>query len=149
MNHGHISCRPGEGGGGCCSTCPCFHYRHVSSALTSDCVQIAADTVAARLNVGRGALIQAVTAGGAAEKAGLLPTRRGLSGIVAGACMRACMRACVHMCVHACTCSWSVGPAYGPSACSDPPWPATTATAATAAARAAATAPTPNVAWPV
>ncbi|KAG2449040.1 hypothetical protein HYH02_005791 [Chlamydomonas schloesseri] len=46
--------------------------------------QIAPDTVAARLNVGRGALIQSVTAGGAAEKAGLLPTRRGLSGIVAG-----------------------------------------------------------------
>ncbi|KAG2444679.1 hypothetical protein HXX76_001423 [Chlamydomonas incerta] len=46
--------------------------------------QIAADTVAARLNVGRGALIQSVVAGGAADKAGLLPTRRGLSGIVAG-----------------------------------------------------------------
>ncbi|KXZ45340.1 hypothetical protein GPECTOR_56g437 [Gonium pectorale] len=46
--------------------------------------QIATDSVAQRLNVGRGALIQAITPGGAAEKAGLLPTRRGLSGIITG-----------------------------------------------------------------
>ncbi|PNH07229.1 Protease Do-like 8, chloroplastic [Tetrabaena socialis] len=47
-------------------------------------VQIANDGVAQRLKVGRGALIQAVTPGGAGDKAGLLPTRRGLSGIVTG-----------------------------------------------------------------
>ncbi|GIL44029.1 hypothetical protein Vafri_1601 [Volvox africanus] len=46
--------------------------------------QIASDSVAQRLKVGRGALIQTVTPGGAADKAGLLPTRRGLSGIILG-----------------------------------------------------------------
>ncbi|EFJ43542.1 trypsin family [Volvox carteri f. nagariensis] len=46
--------------------------------------QIASDSVAQRLKVGRGALIQAVSSGGAADKAGLLPTRRGLSGIITG-----------------------------------------------------------------
>ncbi|KAG2444682.1 hypothetical protein HXX76_001426 [Chlamydomonas incerta] len=58
--------------------------------------QIAADTVAARLNVGRGALIQSVVAGGAADKAGLLPTRRGLSGIVAGDVIQAINGRSVH-----------------------------------------------------
>lgn len=44
----------------------------------------ASDQVAGRLKVTRGAMIQSVTPGGAADKAGVLPTRRGLSGIVAG-----------------------------------------------------------------
>ncbi len=47
-------------------------------------VQIASDAIAQRLKVGRGALVQGVTAGGAGDKAGLLPTRRGLSGITTG-----------------------------------------------------------------
>jgi len=47
-------------------------------------VQIATDTIAARLQVTRGALIQAVQPGSAAQKAGLLATRRGLGGIVPG-----------------------------------------------------------------
>ncbi|KAG2495560.1 hypothetical protein HYH03_006160 [Edaphochlamys debaryana] len=47
-------------------------------------VQIATDAVAARLQVGRGALVQATTPGGVGERAGLLATRRGLSGIVTG-----------------------------------------------------------------
>lgn len=47
-------------------------------------VQIASIAVAARLKVQSGALVQAVLAGSAAEKAGLLATRRGLSGIIAG-----------------------------------------------------------------
>ncbi|GIL87505.1 hypothetical protein Vretifemale_15471 [Volvox reticuliferus] len=46
--------------------------------------QIASDSVAQRLKVSKGALIQMVTPGGAADKAGLLPTRRGLSGIILG-----------------------------------------------------------------
>ncbi|GLI70035.1 hypothetical protein VaNZ11_014773, partial [Volvox africanus] len=46
--------------------------------------QIASDSVAQRLKVSRGALIQTVAPGGTADKAGLLPTRRGLSGIVLG-----------------------------------------------------------------
>ncbi|GLC58336.1 hypothetical protein PLESTB_001347900 [Pleodorina starrii] len=46
--------------------------------------QIATDSVAQRLKVGRGALVQAVVQGGAADRAGLLPTRRGLSGIITG-----------------------------------------------------------------
>ncbi len=46
--------------------------------------QVATDSVAARLQVAKGALIQAVTPGGAADKAGLLPTRRGLTGILTG-----------------------------------------------------------------
>lgn len=47
-------------------------------------VQIASDAIAQRLKVGRGALVQGLTAGGAGDKAGLLPTRRGLSGIITG-----------------------------------------------------------------
>ncbi|MEW5302865.1 MAG: hypothetical protein WDW36_005606 [Sanguina aurantia] len=46
--------------------------------------QIASVAVAARLKVQTGALVQAVLAGSAAAKAGLLATRRGLSGIIAG-----------------------------------------------------------------
>jgi hypothetical protein len=52
--------------------------------------QIAPESVAARLNVGRGALVQAVAVGGVAERAGLLPTRRGLGGVIPGAPGRAC-----------------------------------------------------------
>ncbi|GFR39899.1 hypothetical protein Agub_g404 [Astrephomene gubernaculifera] len=47
-------------------------------------VQIATDSVAQRLKVGRGALVQSVTPGGAGDRAGLLPTRRGLAGIITG-----------------------------------------------------------------
>jgi S1-C subfamily serine protease len=47
-------------------------------------VQVASEAVALKLQVTRGALLQAVTPDGAAAKAGLLPTRRGLSGIIAG-----------------------------------------------------------------
>lgn len=47
-------------------------------------VQIASDSVAQKLRVTRGALIQAVLPGSTAIKAGLLPTRRGLSGILPG-----------------------------------------------------------------
>lgn len=46
--------------------------------------QVATDQVAAALKVRRGALIQSVPAGSAAAKAGLLPTRRGLSGLIVG-----------------------------------------------------------------
>lgn len=45
---------------------------------------MASPAVAARLNVSSGALVQSVVSGGAAEKAGLLPTRRGLAGIITG-----------------------------------------------------------------
>jgi S1-C subfamily serine protease len=47
-------------------------------------VQIASEAVAQKLQAGRGALVAAVAADGAAARAGVLPTRRGLSGIVAG-----------------------------------------------------------------
>jgi len=49
-------------------------------------VQVASDAVAKQLRVepGSGALVQAVQGGSAAAKAGLLPTRRSLGGIVAG-----------------------------------------------------------------
>eukprot|EP00884_Botryococcus_braunii_P005465 jgi/Botrbrau1/1491/Bobra.178_3s0046.1 len=47
-------------------------------------VQLASDQVAAALKVRTGALIQSVAANSAAAKAGLLPTRRGLSGVLAG-----------------------------------------------------------------
>ncbi|KAL6763834.1 trypsin-like cysteine/serine peptidase domain-containing protein [Haematococcus lacustris] len=46
--------------------------------------QFASAAVASRLRVGRGALVQTVAPGSAAEKAGVLPTRRTLSGISAG-----------------------------------------------------------------
>jgi len=46
--------------------------------------QIATDLVAQKLGVKGGALLQSVAPGGAAAAAGLLPTRRGLGGIVAG-----------------------------------------------------------------
>ena len=45
---------------------------------------VASDGVAAKLGVRTGAMLQTVTAGGAADAAGLLPTRRGLGGIVRG-----------------------------------------------------------------
>lgn len=47
-------------------------------------VQIANAAVASKLHVTHGALIQSVTPGSAAERAGLLPTRRGLAGILPG-----------------------------------------------------------------
>eukprot|EP00967_Tisochrysis_lutea_P116782 scaffold188364_cov22-Tisochrysis_lutea.AAC.3 len=46
--------------------------------------QVASPAVAARLNVTDGALVQLVVPGGAAQRAGLLPTRRGLTGIITG-----------------------------------------------------------------
>lgn len=48
------------------------------------CVQVASDQVAAALKVKKGALVQSVPAGSTAAKAGLLPTRRGLTGVVIG-----------------------------------------------------------------
>ncbi|KAK9908391.1 hypothetical protein WJX75_007197 [Coccomyxa subellipsoidea] len=47
-------------------------------------VQLASEAVARQLKVTRGAMVQAVAPNSAAAKAGLLPTRRALSGIVAG-----------------------------------------------------------------
>ncbi|CAL5230048.1 g13495 [Coccomyxa viridis] len=47
-------------------------------------IQVASEAVARQLRVNKGAVIQAVTPNSAAAKAGLLPTRRALSGIVAG-----------------------------------------------------------------
>lgn len=47
-------------------------------------VQVASDAVARKLRVPSGALLQGVAAGSTAAAAGLLPTRRGLGGIVAG-----------------------------------------------------------------
>uniref|UniRef100_A0A7S3VP22 PDZ domain-containing protein n=1 Tax=Dunaliella tertiolecta TaxID=3047 RepID=A0A7S3VP22_DUNTE len=47
-------------------------------------IQVASPAVAARLNVTDGALVQLVVPGGAAQRAGLLPTRRGLTGIITG-----------------------------------------------------------------
>jgi S1-C subfamily serine protease len=46
--------------------------------------QVASETVARQLRVTRGAVVQAVAPNSAAAQAGLLPTRRALSGIVAG-----------------------------------------------------------------
>lgn len=46
--------------------------------------QIAPDRVALALRVKDGALIQSMEADSPAAKAGLLPTRRGLSGVIAG-----------------------------------------------------------------
>eukprot|EP00877_Chromochloris_zofingiensis_P014803 jgi/Chrzof1/9577/Cz04g08050.t1 len=47
-------------------------------------VQVASDQVAQNLRITRGALLQSVLPNGAAAKAGLLPIRRGLTGIVPG-----------------------------------------------------------------
>jgi S1-C subfamily serine protease len=47
-------------------------------------VTVAPESVARQLRVEEGAMIQAVSPGSPAEKAGLLPTRRGLGGILAG-----------------------------------------------------------------
>jgi S1-C subfamily serine protease len=46
--------------------------------------QVASEAVAKQLRVNRGAVIQAIAPDSAAARAGLLPTRRALSGIVAG-----------------------------------------------------------------
>ena len=51
---------------------------------SSLCEQLASEAVARQLKVTRGAMVQAVAPNSAAAKAGLLPTRRALSGIVAG-----------------------------------------------------------------
>ena len=47
-------------------------------------MQLASEAVARQLKVTRGAMVHAVAPNSAAAKAGLLPTRRALSGIVAG-----------------------------------------------------------------
>lgn len=47
-------------------------------------IQVASDQVAQNLRITRGALLQSVLPNGAAAKAGLLPIRRGLTGIVPG-----------------------------------------------------------------
>ena len=47
-------------------------------------ITLAPESIAAQLRVKGGALVQAVEPGSAAERAGLLPTRRGLGGIVTG-----------------------------------------------------------------
>ena len=47
-------------------------------------MQISSEAVARQLRVNRGAVVQTVAPNSAAAKAGLLPTRRALSGIVAG-----------------------------------------------------------------
>ncbi len=54
------------------------------TCLTCPCTQVANDSVARKLRVSKGALLQNITPGGAAAQAGLLPTRRGLGGIVPG-----------------------------------------------------------------
>ena len=48
-------------------------------------LQLSTDQVAKALRVSSGALVQSVGPNSAAAKAGLLPTRRGLTGIVTGA----------------------------------------------------------------
>ena len=50
----------------------------------SSFLQLSTDSVARQLKVVRGALVQAVSKGSQADKAGLLPTRRGLAGIIRG-----------------------------------------------------------------
>lgn len=47
-------------------------------------MQVASEAVAKKLRVQAGALLQGVAPDGAAAKAGLLPTRRALGGVVAG-----------------------------------------------------------------
>ncbi len=55
-----------------------------SSPENFDSRQLASEAVARQLKVTRGAMVQAVAPNSAAAKTGLLPTRRALSGIVAG-----------------------------------------------------------------
>lgn len=45
---------------------------------------MASDSIAAKLKVGQGALLSAVQPGSPAAAAGLLPTRRGLAGVLTG-----------------------------------------------------------------
>lgn len=55
--------------------------------VEADCymlLQVASDSIAAKLKVRQGALLSGVAAGSAAAAAGLLPTRRGLGGVLAG-----------------------------------------------------------------
>ncbi|KAK9805437.1 hypothetical protein WJX73_006736 [Symbiochloris irregularis] len=59
-----------------------IQYGHVVRPALN--VQVASDQVAQALKVRRGAMIQSVPSNSAAAKAGLLPTRRGLTGVVAG-----------------------------------------------------------------
>lgn len=47
-------------------------------------VQVASDSIAAKLKVRQGALLSGVAGGSAAASAGLLPTRRGLAGVLTG-----------------------------------------------------------------
>ena len=70
-------------------------------------LQVASEAIAARLGVQRGALVQSVLPGSAAEKAGILATRRGLPGIVRGDVVigvRACVCDGVCDCVCVCVC---------------------------------------------
>ena len=58
--------------------------RHETMSTCRAHMQVSSEAVARQLRVNRGAVIQAVAPNSAAAKAGLLPTRRALSGIVAG-----------------------------------------------------------------
>jgi S1-C subfamily serine protease len=49
-----------------------------------ECSQVAPDSIAQKLKVSSGALLSVVDGDGAAAAAGLLATRRGLGGVVAG-----------------------------------------------------------------
>ena len=60
------------------------HKPPVSPVPKTNAPQIATEAVAQKLGVRSGALLQAVVPGGAGAAAGLLPTRRGLGGIVRG-----------------------------------------------------------------
>lgn len=59
--------------------CACVHVKHLLCGL-----QLSTDQVARALRVSSGALVQSVGPNSAAVKAGLLPTRRGLTGIITG-----------------------------------------------------------------
>ena len=48
----------------------------------STSLQLSTDSVARQLKVVKGALVQAVSKGSQADKAGLLPTRRGLGALL-------------------------------------------------------------------
>ena len=75
--------------------CPAHHCRRrltqrpgapscMNGAGVPSTAQVASEVVAQQLRVDRGAVVQAVAPNSAAARAGLLPTRRALSGIVAG-----------------------------------------------------------------
>ena len=62
------------------------------------CAQLATDQVAKALKVQRGAVIQGIAPNSAAAKAGLLTTRRGLTGIVPGGASVPFCAVCLRMC---------------------------------------------------